>query len=338
MALALLIFPLFSVNAQINTRVEKVVGLPIPKNSIGPAVDWNKGYYLEKISDHAYYATEGVYQFMFLVTQKGVVVFDAPPSIGENMLKAIKEVTNNPITTVIYTHWHPDHSGGAYLFPKNATYITSKKAADELKKHNVAGRSMPSTTFGTFVGGKLIPNATKTFTGEYTFSVDGNPIKLIEIKSTGHSEGDIIVTLPDEKVAMVVDYVTPGWIIWEDWGYALDLQGYYDAMLQIKSIPFEKFVSGHLNAIGTKKDVELAIEYFNDVKNEVATAMQSTTFQDAGGKTGYDNKYVLSETFFDLVAKKATDKVVSKWKDKIAGVDVWAYNHSRKMITYLRYN
>jgi glyoxylase-like metal-dependent hydrolase (beta-lactamase superfamily II) len=238
----------------------------------------------------------------------------------------------------VYTHWHPDHSAGAFLFPKNAQYITSEIAAKELKKHNVAGRSLPGTTFETFVGGKIIPNATKTLKVEYTFMVDGNPIKLIEIKSPAHSEGDLIVLLPNEKVAMAVDLVTPGWIIWENWGYAHDLQGYYDALIQLKSLDFDKIVTGHLNATGTKKDVQNAIEYFDDVRNAVASAMQTTTFQEAGNKAGYENKYIVTETYFDIVAKKAADDVIKKWNGKIAGLDVWVYNHARHMITYLRYN
>jgi glyoxylase-like metal-dependent hydrolase (beta-lactamase superfamily II) len=45
---------------------------------------------------------------MFLVTDEGVVAVDAPPSTGQNYLKAIAEVTDKPITHVIYSHAHLD--------------------------------------------------------------------------------------------------------------------------------------------------------------------------------------------------------------------------------------
>ena len=58
-----------------------------------------------------YWVTDGSYNTMFLVTDKGVVAVDAPPSIGKNYLKAIAEVTNKPVTYVIYSHAHLDHIG-----------------------------------------------------------------------------------------------------------------------------------------------------------------------------------------------------------------------------------
>jgi glyoxylase-like metal-dependent hydrolase (beta-lactamase superfamily II) len=70
--------------------------------------------------------TDGSYNTIFLVTDEGVVAVDAPPSIGQNYLKAISEVTDKPITHVIYSHAHLDHIGAAGIFPKNATYSTSR--------------------------------------------------------------------------------------------------------------------------------------------------------------------------------------------------------------------
>ena len=36
--------------------------------------------------------TDGVYRAAFLTTRDGVVLFDAPPSIGHNLQRAIDEV------------------------------------------------------------------------------------------------------------------------------------------------------------------------------------------------------------------------------------------------------
>ena len=68
---------------------------------------------------------------MFLTTGEGVIVVDAPPTIGDKILKAIAEVTDEPITHVIYSHSHADHIGAAGLFPASATYI----AHEDTKVH-----------------------------------------------------------------------------------------------------------------------------------------------------------------------------------------------------------
>jgi glyoxylase-like metal-dependent hydrolase (beta-lactamase superfamily II) len=87
---------------------------------------------VEEIRDGLYWVTEGAYNTIFLVTDEGVVAVDAPPTIGKNYLKAISEVTDKPITHVIYSHAHIDHIGAAGMFPKNAVIIAQEETAAEL--------------------------------------------------------------------------------------------------------------------------------------------------------------------------------------------------------------
>ena len=70
-----------------------------------------------------YYITEGFYQMMFVTHCTGVVVVDAPPSLGPNILAAIAKVTSLPITHVVYSHHHADHSSAAGRYPPAAAYI-----------------------------------------------------------------------------------------------------------------------------------------------------------------------------------------------------------------------
>ena len=84
----------------------------IPEAAKGPAIP-SKGYLVEEIREGLFWVTDGAYNTIFLVTDKGVVAVDAPPTIGKNYLKAISEVTDKPITHVIYSHAHIDHIGAA---------------------------------------------------------------------------------------------------------------------------------------------------------------------------------------------------------------------------------
>ena len=85
-------------------------GVLLPATAIGPKIP-PKGYLVQQIRGGLYWLTDGAYQTMFMVTDKGVVAVDAPPTIGNNYLKAIAEVTNKPVTYVIYSHAHLDHIG-----------------------------------------------------------------------------------------------------------------------------------------------------------------------------------------------------------------------------------
>ena len=80
----------------------------IPAIAMGPQIP-AKGYLVQEIRDHLYWVTDGAYNTMFLVSNQGVIVVDAPFTIGKNYLKAIAEVTKEPVKIVIYSHAHMDH-------------------------------------------------------------------------------------------------------------------------------------------------------------------------------------------------------------------------------------
>ena len=100
---------------------------PLPDAAKGVPISPDKGYYVKEIKDGLYWVTEGVYNTMFLTTGQGVIVVDAPPSFGDKLLKAVAEVTKEPITYVIYSHAHADHIGGAARYPASEPSATQRR-------------------------------------------------------------------------------------------------------------------------------------------------------------------------------------------------------------------
>ena len=100
---------------------------PIPASALGPAVN-EQGYFVGRIERSLYWVTDSTYQAAFLTTKDGVVLFDAPPSIGRNLQRAIDEVASangvsSKVTHIVYSHHHADHAGASALFGKNVTRI-----------------------------------------------------------------------------------------------------------------------------------------------------------------------------------------------------------------------
>lgn len=63
-----------------------------------------------------------------MTTCDGVILFDAPASIGHNIQRAVDEIaTANGVsykaTYLIYSHHHDDHAGASSLFDRNITRI-----------------------------------------------------------------------------------------------------------------------------------------------------------------------------------------------------------------------
>ena len=96
--------------APIGERIDRY--LPVPAEDVPPPIDPAKGYRIQKLGDALYMVTENAYQSMFLVYETGVVVVDAPPTYSAHLRQAIAEVTDKPITHVIYSHSHTDHIAG----------------------------------------------------------------------------------------------------------------------------------------------------------------------------------------------------------------------------------
>jgi glyoxylase-like metal-dependent hydrolase (beta-lactamase superfamily II) len=111
---------------------------PIPPSALGPAVN-AQGYYVGRVKKNLYWVTDSTYQAAFLTTRKGVVLFDAPPTIGHNLQRAIDEIASstgvsNKVTHVVYSHHHADHVGASSLFGPDVVrvgHIETKRAAEQ---------------------------------------------------------------------------------------------------------------------------------------------------------------------------------------------------------------
>lgn len=135
--------------------------LPIPENTGGVPIDQEKGYYLGELGNDLYFVTEGVYQAMFYVTDEGVVLVDAPPTLADALPAAIAEVTEQPVTHFIYSHSHGDHVGVAGQFiSENTEVIAHEETFNILAEANDPQRPLPTRTFDDAtilsVGGKVL--------------------------------------------------------------------------------------------------------------------------------------------------------------------------------------
>src|SRR6201985_2123969 len=105
---------------------------PIPPSALGPAVN-AQGYFVGRVEKNLYWVTDSAYQAAFLTTRDGVVLFDAPPSIGHNLQRAIDQIAAEngvpkTVTHLVYSHHHADHIGGSSLFGKHVVRIGQVQA------------------------------------------------------------------------------------------------------------------------------------------------------------------------------------------------------------------
>ena len=296
---------------------------PVPDTVWGPQIDFEKGYFVEELGSGLYWVTEGAYQMMFLTTGEGVIVVDAPPTIGPNILNAIAEVTDEPITHVVYSHTHADHIGAAGIYPQDAVVIAHADTAFQLEHALAPEREFP---YGVFSGGGAIPLPTVTFDSDYTLEV-GNQVLELSYKGINHEPGNIFIYAPVQKVLMLVDVIFPAWTPFADLALAEDIIGFYDAHAQVLDYDFEWLVAGHLTRLGTRDDVEMQLEYMTDIRSNALTALQSVDFMAVAQETGYENPWVLFDTYLNRIAAHCTKATEEKWIGVLGGVDVFTEGH-----------
>ncbi len=305
---------------------------PLPQNAAGVPIDPAKGYHVAEISNGLYWLTEGAYTMMFLVTGEGVIVVDAPPSIGGNILNAIAEVTDEPITHVIYSHSHADHISAAGIYPPGATYIAHEETAAQLARINDPNRPFP---YGIFVGGGPVPLPTVTFSDTFQLNVGTQTLELA-YRGINHEPGNIFVYAPDQKVLNVVDIIFPGWTPFQELALAEDIPGYFQAHDEILSYDFDALVAGHLGRLGTRDDVETQKAYIQDLQANAAQALQTVDFFGIAQQTGFQNAWLLFDTYLDAVAQRCAELTLADWQGVLGGADVNTFGHCLVVTESLR--
>jgi glyoxylase-like metal-dependent hydrolase (beta-lactamase superfamily II) len=293
----------------------------IPEAAKGPAIP-PKGYLVQEIRDHLYWVTDGSYNTIFLVTEKGVVAVDAPPSIGKNYLKAIAEVTNKPIAYVIYSHAHLDHIGAAGIFPKNATYIAQQETAGELQRAKSVAKN----------ASMVPPIPTVSFSKNYTLQI-GNQTLNLGYYGNNHLPGNIIIYAPKQKVLMLVDIVFPGWVPFPYLAIAKDVAGFIKAHdIALNNYDFNTIVAGHLTRLGTRNDVIIQKKFVSDLEKAASKANQEVLFSKVAQQVGsFDNPWLLFSKYIDAINENCVKDMLPKWGNRIGGAEQFMSTHCFSM-------
>jgi glyoxylase-like metal-dependent hydrolase (beta-lactamase superfamily II) len=293
----------------------------IPEAAKGPAIP-PKGYLVQEIRDHLYWVTDGSYNTIFLVTEKGVVAVDAPPSIGKNYLKAIAEVTNKPIAYVIYSHAHLDHIGAAGIFPKNATYIAQQETAGELQRAKSVAKN----------ASMVPPIPTVSFSKNYTLQIGDQTLNL-DYYGNNHLPGNIFIYAPKQKVLMLVDIVFPGWVPFPYLAIAKDVAGFIKAHdIALNNYDFNTIVAGHLTRLGTRNDVIIQKEFVSDLEKAASKANQEVLFSKVAQQVGrFDNPWLLFSKYIDAINENCVKDMLPKWGNRIGGAEQFMSTHCFSM-------
>ncbi|MER5916150.1 MBL fold metallo-hydrolase [Streptomyces sp. NPDC001982] len=295
---------------------------PIPPSALGPAVN-AQGYYVGRIERNLYWVTDGTYQAAFLTTKDGVVLFDAPPTIGHNLQRAIDEIAgangvSNKVTHIVYSHHHADHLGASSLFGRHVERIGHAETRRLLLRDNDPARPAPNVTF----------------TDRKTLYIGGERIELA-YQGTNHSPDNIYIHLPEHDTLMLVDVNLPGWVPFYDFNLNEDIPGSIAAPAKALAYPWKHYVGGHMGRLGTREDMVVYQQYVTDIVDNVKTALATVDPTPYFTKYG-NNAWAGVKTYLDAVTNYAADPVIKKYTGVLAAADVFTASNAFIILESIR--
>jgi len=257
-----------------------------------------------QISEHAWaYTAEGDPNTGIVIGDDCVLVADtqATPAMAADVVRRIREVTDKPIKYVVLTHYHAVRVLGAAGY--GAEHILASQDTHDLIVER--GEQDKASEIGRFP--RLFQNVetvppgltwpTMTFTGKMTLWLGKLEVQLIQL-GRGHTKGDTVVWLPQERTLLSGDLVefgaTPyaGDAYFKDWPQTLD---------NIAALKPVALVPGRGAALTTPAEVAEGLTGTRNFISDVYASVQE------GVKAGRDLNAVYKETYAKLQPK------YSKW-------------------------
>lgn len=220
----------------------------------------------EKLSDRAYaYTAEGDPNTGVIIGDDAVMIIDATatPVMAQGVVSKVREVTDKPIRYVLLTHYHAVRVLGATGFAQHGLQqiIASRDTYDLIVER---GRQDMASEIGRFPrlfnAVESIPGLTWptiTFAGEMSLWLGGLEVRIKQL-GRGHTKGDTVAWLADEKILFSGDLVEydaacyTGDAYLADWPQTLD---------NLAALGAEKLVPGRGPALMTPEQVAKGIAY-----------------------------------------------------------------------------
>jgi cyclase len=228
---------------------------------------------------------------MVIVNADDVVLVDTniTPEATRRLVNDIKTLTDKPIRYVINTHWHYDHTDGNQVFGSEVTIIGHENERSEILQGVLKNRlsqefqNLPAQIENARKQGgdrlkvlesyqeqlkETVPTPpTLTVADHLTLFRGEREIRIVYL-GRGHSDTDLMVYLPKEKIVATGDFFEgPGtgalnFGFHDEWAVNLE---------KLKALDFETVVPGHGEPFKGKEQIAYFQAFLRDLWNQAKT-------------------------------------------------------------------
>ena len=234
-----------------------------------------------------------------IIGDDAVLVADtqATPAMAADVIRRIREVTDKPIKYVVLTHYHAVRVLGASAFQPEQI-LASQDTYDLIVERGEFDKASEIGRFPRlFRNVETVPDGltwpTMTFTGKMTLWLGKVEVQLLQL-GRGHTKGDTVVWLPQERALLSGDLVefgaTPyaGDAYFKDWPKTLD---------NLAALKPAALVPGRGAALTTPESVARGLAETRDFISDVYASVEK------GVGAGHDLNRVYRDTIEALRPK-----------------------------------
>ncbi len=266
--------------------------------------------HIQKLTSNSYWILNTPsYSMTLYVGEKECLLVDVPASLFvDSLLEKIEAITPNPVTTLVYTHPHFDHVGGAANLHRS------------LEKRGIVPRVIASDRF-VLESRKYqqpVPQPTEVLpTPRASFSFDNKDFKLVTPVEWGHTGADSYILFPDNVITFVDFVQADGFLPLTDVSGVQNMRGYINFLRHVMGEDWDYANVGHIN-VGSKQDVARTLEYFEDLYEAWFEVIVDNfeAWTSLRAKSQGEHVGVLLRNFFDQMATETVLKVQNKWGDQ----------------------
>ena len=241
---------------------------------------------LQKITERVY-IYRNITNSSFVIGDRGVAVIDTQVNFptAVQLLKSIRSITEKPITHVINTHYHWDHTNGNQLFKNEGAVIVSSKMTREFMIQRAPRQKEFLSGRGFELGNDpLLPEI--TFEKEHVLDLGNMPLRLF-FAGCAETDDATAIQVPSEGIVMSGDTVMTGSFpifgqpVWDE---GLQDRQWIDTIHQLLQLKPKHIVPGH-GPLAHEAEIDLLLRIQNYFLEEVKNLVDR----------GYDLKKILEE-------------------------------------------
>lgn len=238
-----------------------------------------------------------------VINENDVLLVDShvSPAAAASLLKELRRITDKPVRYVVNSHYHFDHSHGNQIYADSIEVIGHEYARERL----LAGASNTGRTHARFIGSipgtierlradldeaetaeeraqiqqrieiqeafreatdAVVPTPPNvTLNDRMTLFRGGREIRL-EYFGRGHTGGDVVVYLPQERVLLTGDLLLPSLSYLGD----AFVPEYIETLERLKSLDFDVVIPGHGGTFTDRRRIDYFQSYLTDFWQQVS--------------------------------------------------------------------